>query len=93
MPITPDDDSLPGHDTGKGPATNGAGTGAGPNAAASPDRNLDMAPEADNDDAFDEVDLDEEPGTGQGLSDLVRDNPISALIGAFVAGFLVARLL
>jgi hypothetical protein len=29
----------------------------------------------------------------QTLSDIVRESPIGALIGAFVAGFLVARLL
>jgi hypothetical protein len=29
----------------------------------------------------------------QTLAEMVRENPIGALIGAFVAGFLVARLL
>jgi hypothetical protein len=52
MPITPDDDFVPGEDT----------------------------------DAVEET-------QHQNLTDLVRENPIGALIGAFVAGFLVARIL
>jgi hypothetical protein len=47
-----------------------------------------MTPEREPDeDAFDAA---PEP---QSLSDLVRESPVGALLGAFVAGFLVARLL
>ena len=37
----------------------------------------------------------EEPGelAPQGFSDLVREHPIGAVIGAFIAGLLIARLI
>jgi len=40
----------------------------------------------------DEEDLEEAPA-GQSFSDMVRQAPIGAVIGAFVAGFLVSRLI
>jgi hypothetical protein len=50
-----------------------------------------MTPEDDeiepDEDAFDQG------PQGTTISDMVRESPIGALVGAFVAGFLIARLL
>jgi hypothetical protein len=36
---------------------------------------------------------DEAPPPSQGFTEMVRESPVAAVVGAFVAGFLVSRLL
>ena len=92
MPATPDDD---GPEPGKPGRRNGADrAGTGGETAAS------AANDADHDDTLGDAaeiyasESDEDlEGAGQGICDLVRDNPVGALLGAFVAGFLVSRLI
>jgi hypothetical protein len=40
-----------------------------------------------------EMDTPDEQPASQGFTEMVRESPVAAVVGAFVAGFLVSRLL
>jgi hypothetical protein len=40
-----------------------------------------------------EMDTPDEAPASQGFTEMVRESPVAAVVGAFVAGFLVSRLL
>lgn len=50
-----------------------------------------MTPDDDLDPG--EVETEDAPPPPQSFSEMVRESPIAAVVGAFVAGFLVSRLL
>lgn len=81
MPPTPDDDEI-------GAARPGRNARRSVGAAANDGDTQHL------DDAGDifEDEMDDAPA-GQSFSEMVREAPVGAVIGAFVAGFLVARIL
>jgi hypothetical protein len=93
MPTTPDrpDDNLQSNQTG-----NQTGNQAG-NRTSSQGDGIEAASEgggAANDDAYDtDVEAEEDMAPAHSFSDMVRQSPITAVAGAFMAGFLVSRIL
>jgi len=92
MPETPDDDATEPRKTGR----NGGGTiGRAAARMAANDAPADDDTFDDRGDIYesdDEEELEDVPA-GQSFSDMVRQAPIGAVIGAFIAGFLFSRLI
>lgn len=98
MPITPDD--MPDMDDDNMSAQprpvrpNGGRRPAARMANAGQDGSQDIDDsDADIDDALEEDELEADEAAPQSFSEIVRQSPIGAVIGAFVVGFLVSRLI